>query len=328
MAESLSDMRDGHERLEEQLAFDKTWMVARCEIMNQQLRKLRQTGDLSQLKQLLGNVKMTKAMQAIFIRNGLKNLESMFRRRKKGLFREVRQFGKYKEDLRRRMRGGVSRLRALFKGISKREKIKTFYQLKTGAMVSSKLSFLKKNLAGCLFTLFRKKKYQALRQIELHGLNERNQDNQKRTAEMSRRMRGIERSMQLANVLADILFKRRISEGNNLMVRLKDTSFSMRRVYRDKTEDDHGEVVRNTIKVANLVKHFRNKQLAVMFRYFQIWVEETFEIDDYSGEFEEGPVGSPMNPLYSSMDISKSPMGQGGFGRVPRFGPGDNQSFG
>lgn len=326
VAKSLRDARDGHERLEQQLSFDKTWMVARCDLIYQKLRNVRQSGDLGELKKLLGDVKMTKAMQALFIRNGLKTLENVFQKRRKKLFREMCDFGKYKQELWARTKSGLGRLDVLFKNVAKREKIKTFYQLRTGAVVSSKLSFLKKNLMAALFTLFKKKKYQAMRQIELFGLNERNQNNQKRTDEMNQRMRNMEISVRMAKVLVDIFFRKRVTEGNNFMVRLKNSSFMMRRVYRDQKEDDHDEVVRNTIIVANLVKHFRNKRLAVMFRYFQMWMDQTWEFEGYSGEFDEHPINSPQNPLYSSMDISKSPFGQSHF-RTPHFS-GANQSFG
>jgi hypothetical protein len=86
----------------------------------------------------------------------------------------------------------------------------------------------------------------------------------------------------------------------------------MKRVYRDQTKDDHGDVVKNTIIIANLIKNFRNKQLTLMCEYFDRWKEETWEFEDDSEDFDHELVNElNPNPLYGSIDITKSGFAHG-----------------
>ena len=408
-SQSLDHLKDSHNNLEVKLAFDKIWMISICRLIYEKLKRMGKGRNLEGLKKFFGKIKMTQTMKLVFIGNGLKNLMKLVKAKKKKVFDEIWNFGDYQEMLQNRLSQGSLKLQKLMANIAKREKIKTFYQLKTGAVVSSKRSFIGKHLIAVLYALFRKRKFRAMRQMELFGLNSKNKQNKQHYDATSRivlglrsgnllhkanalrrlrevilyrknifkngrrynvynklyrgggpemdesetklawllkrlwlnrldqgymgiaafsrfhlykTMRGFRKEdqlnreqqnmLKLSKVIANIIFKRRLREGNHLMVRMKDSSFMMRRVYRDKVKDDHEEVVQNTIIVANLVKNFRNKQLSLMFEYFERWKESTWEYDYESDEFEdEAYVEASPNPLYGSTDITKSSFARG-----------------
>jgi len=427
---SLKHMTYNHNRLEKKLALDKTAMIAVCQEIYEKLNLMKSGGDLNELKKFFKKVKMTQSMKMMFLGNGFKCLANLVKKRKKGVFDDIKDYVEYRDHVSKKITNSMSKLEDLMKNIGKREMIKTFYQLKTGAVVSSKRSFIKKHLIAVLYTLFKKKFYQALRQIELYGINNQNQQNKKKSDALSRIMLGLkggsllykanalrrlrevilykknifkdgkrfnvynnlwhkgglimdesesklpwvlrriflsrkeqgfmgiaafsrfhlyktmrgfrmddelnrqqQNMLKLSKVMANIFFKKRLREGNQLMIKLKDSSFMMKRVYRDKAKDDHDEVVKNTIIIANLVKHFRNKKLSIMLKYFQIWQDETWEYDDEynSDEFAEEPLGSPHNPLYGSTDVTKSQFARGhqrDLSMPIKFEGFDNKSFG
>lgn len=147
------------------------------------------------------------------------------------------------------------------------------------------------------------------------------------------RMRGFrkEDEMQRRNQLSQnfietintFVLKKRLKHGNYLLTILKNETSVMKRVYRDQTEDNHDEVVQNTIKIANLIKHFRAKQIILLDEYFERWKEATWEYDDDFGydDFEEEMVNGlpPRHPQFQiasglpQMMVGRNLVGTSGF---------------
>lgn len=401
---ALEHLGKSHNRLEKQLALDKTYMIAKCMELYRKLKGLGNAKDLLGLKHFLGNVKMTQAMQRLFHNNGLKVLDKLVKSKKREYLEQMKSHADYVADFREKVANGMERLDALFGNISKREKLRTFYQLKTGAVVSSKRSFIGKNIVIVLMRLLKKRKKDAFREIEDFGYKAEDQKQKREKDALSRiimglrggnllskanalkklkevilykknifkdgkrfnvynklyhqgglmldesesklawvlkrlwlnkldqgltsiaafsrfhlykTMRGFREDdeikrrkgnmLKMSRVLTNIFFKKRLQEGNQLMVKLKDFRFMMKRVYRDQTQDDHGDVVKNTIIIANLIKNYRNKQMTLIAEYFDRWKEETWEFEyEGSDEFEDEMLEVPQNQFYGSIDITKS----------------------
>ena len=382
----LENFANGHQVLEKKLAYDKTFIVAKCKGIYSALQKMGAKGNSEMIKEFFRNVKMSQSVKNNIQLQGMNFLNNLFLKRKIVGFNSIRNFVVLKQRMKQQISEAVTTLQRLILEKNRNEKMKTIYQLRTKAVLSSKRSFLGKHWVVMLHSLFKRKKAKVFRDMQmiLYTMNEKkfNQrkgavrriisslkqsntllktltlqrlrevilykknifkdgkrlnvynklyretgptedESQTRLAfllrklwlsklskgfqgisafsrfDLYRKMRGFKLEDQhkrskiacgnLSKVLANLFFKRNLKHGNWLMVRLKDSSFLMKRVYRDKTDNDHDLVVKNTIKIANLVKHFRNKQLMVICEYFERWKEETWEYEDDFGydDFEE-----------------------------------------
>ena len=413
----VDSLMNGRQRLEQQLAYDKTYVCGKVRDIMKKMKNLTSRQNMDAIRNFFKKVKMTQSVRLQFISRGLRICQGLFKMRRKQGIKAMLESIARSERMQTDTASGLGLLASLFHANKKQKVLKAYFQLKTGTLVSQKTRFAGKLLCGALKALFNRRKSRAFRTIQLQGYakeEKKRQDKKNattkiviqfrrsdvllKTAALKRlremleyqknvfkngkrvrvfnqmygdrgpeldesnrklpvvlrkllnsrlrqgmegistfsklefftRMRGfreedeVQRRNQLAKnfleVIGTVVLKRRLKQGNFFMALLKNETSVSKRVYRDQTADDHDEVVQNTIKIANLIKHFRTKQIILLDEYFERWKEATWEYEDDFGydDFEDEMVnGLPQrNPQFhmsggvQQMRISPRFMGQ------------------
>ena len=86
------------------------------------------------------------------------------------------------------------------------------------------------------------------------------------------------------------------------MIKLKESSFLIRRVYRETTEDDHDQIIQNTIIIARFIKRYRTNILQQKLDSFTVWKNATWVFCNSTGyqDFEDEFIDSPKKRVNKS----------------------------